>query len=249
MAQAGQATHGRGDPWQARRRRCGSVGRVPTLALWQAALIPLLAPLFRWLFAHHIWISLANCAVAVPAVVLALLCLRARGRPAKLVFGLTWLLLVPNAAYLFTDLGHIPYQWAHSVPVADRPWFLGQYLLLLVFAVAAFLLSFLPFERIARRLRLSGGPRLALLAGCNFLVGYGVALGRFQHINSWIVLSNPPRVLRAALAIFTSARLLGLTLALGARCAAVYLLARGQLLRRVGIASGKSRAPDGEPAA
>ncbi len=217
--------------------------------MWQAALIPLLAPLFRWLFAHRVWISLVNCAVAVSAVGAGASLPPGQGPPGQSGPRSCLAGAGPQRRLLFTDLGHIPYQWAHAVPVADRPWFLGQYLLLLTFAVAAFLLSFLPFERIARRLRLSGGPRLALLAGCNFLVGYGVVLGRFQHINSWIVLSNPPRVLRAALAIFTSARLLGLTLALGARCAAVYLLARGQLLRRVGIASGKSRAPDGEPAA
>ncbi len=144
------------------------------------------------------------------------------------------------------------------MPLADRPWFLGQHLLLLVFAVAAFPPSFLPFEEIARRLRLSGGPRLAVLAGRTFLAGYGVVLGRFQRINSWIVFRNPPRVPRAAIGIFTPARLLGLTLALGAVCALLYLLFRGALVRRARIQQGvtdprgapcKRRAPDGEPAA
>ncbi|WP_088225257.1 DUF1361 domain-containing protein [Desulfosporosinus sp. FKB] len=59
-------------------------------------------------------IEVSNCYVALVSMGVAylfLLVLRLRQRVLKIIFGLIWLLFLPNTAYLFTDLAHIIYQW------------------------------------------------------------------------------------------------------------------------------------------
>ncbi len=171
-------------------------------------------------------IEISNCDVALLSAGITYLFLRlqlVKSRVVKFIFGFLWLLLLPNTAYLFTDLGHISYQWAH-MSLSGSISLLVQYLLMELFAVTIFLYSCRPFEKIVERINVSRKKRVLWLILFNFLVAYGMVLGRFQHINSWILFSDPLKVLKSALNIFVSPNLLWQTLLFGILCNGLYFL-------------------------
>jgi uncharacterized membrane protein len=182
-------------------------------------------------------INVANCCVSLLAVgftYLFLRVLKARSKVVKFIAGLLWLLLLPNTAYIFTDLGHIIYQWNHTVSPSGHLLLIAQYFLLETFGIITFLFSFLPFEKIIERVNILKKRKVVWLILFNFLVAFGVVLGRYEHINSQLVFTNPLKVLESAANIFVSVDLLGLTVVFGLLCNLIYFLKNlsFQLLRR-----------------
>jgi uncharacterized membrane protein len=108
-----------------------------------------------------------------------------------------------------------------------------QYLLLELFGIITFLFSFLPFEKIVDRVDVFKRSKVTWLILFNFLVAFGMVLGRFEHINSHVVLINPLKVVGSAIKIFVSFDLLGLTFLFGLLCNIVYFLFRSLLLQRI----------------
>jgi uncharacterized membrane protein len=189
-----------------------------------------------WAKPKWIKIEVSNCLVALIAVgftYLFFLFLRVRSRVVKIIFGILWLLLLPNTAYLFTDLGHIPYQWTHTVSPSGRMLLLVQYLLLELFGIITFLFSFLPFEKIIDRVNIFNKRKVTWLILFNFLVAFGLVLGRFEHINSYVVFTNPLKVLELAINIFVSFDLLELTILFGLLCNVIYFLFGGLLIHSI----------------
>lgn len=183
-------------------------------------------------------ISLANCSIALLSVGLTYLFLRflhVKSRVVKYLFGFLWFLFLPNIAYLFTDLGHIPAQWNQTVTSSDRILLLVQYLLLELFTIIAFLYSLLPFEKIIDQINAFKKRKVLWLILFNFLVAYGMVLGRFEHINSWILFIDPLKVLRSAIHIFVSFDLLGLTFLFGFLCNCLYFLWITVKHRKLGV--------------
>ncbi|WP_220197875.1 DUF1361 domain-containing protein [Ktedonospora formicarum] len=163
-------------------------------------------------------ISVANGDVALLSAgftYLFLCFLRIKSRVAKCIFGFLWLLFLPNVAYLFTDLGHLPAQWNQTATASGRMLLLVQYLLLEWFAIIMFLYTLLPFEKMIDQLSAFKKRKVLWLILSNFFVAYGTVLGRFEHINSWILFINPLTVLRSAMHMFVSFDLLGLTIFFG----------------------------------
>ncbi len=196
---------------------------------WRGILI---AGFFIALFYLVNKINIANCNVALLAVVSAYLFLRVRLKVVKIILGLLWLLLLPNTAYLFTDLGHIVYQWNNTVSLYGHMLLFAQYLLLESFGAATFLFSFYPFEKVIDRINAFKKRKVAWLILFNFVVAFGVVLGRFEHINSYVVFTNPLNALRLAINIFVSFDLLGLTIFFGLLCNFIYFLFRGLVSQR-----------------
>jgi uncharacterized membrane protein len=96
-----------------------------------------------------------------------------------------WLLFIPNAFYMVTDLFHL-YQRAH-IPL----WF--DLVLLMSFAWNGLILGFLSirqmekmFARLFPRI-----PEGVFVAAIMFLNAFGVYLGRYLRFNSWDVVSSP----------------------------------------------------------
>jgi uncharacterized membrane protein len=189
-----------------------------------------------WAKPKWLKIEVSNCIVALFSVgctYIFLRFLRVKSRVLKLVFGLIWLLFLPNTAYLFTDLGHIPYQWTHTASPSGRISLFVQYLLMELFAVMIFFYSCLPFEKIIERVNVFKKREVIWLILFNFLVAFGMVLGRFEHINSHVLFINPLKVLGSVINIFVSFELLGLTFLYGLLCNIVYFLFRGLLLQRI----------------
>lgn len=96
-----------------------------------------------------------------------------------------WLLFMPNAPYIITDLFHIQHIQAPLL------WF--DTMSLFLFAMTG-LLAGLYSSYLAHRLldQLVGWPMAwVLMALCQGLAGFGIYLGRWGRWNSWNIMSKP----------------------------------------------------------
>ncbi len=114
-----------------------------------------------------------------------------RGRPVLAgVFFSLWLLFLPNAPYLLTDVLHLK-------PGADVPmWYLLA--VLLSCAGAGVLLGYFSLLTVHAVIEQKYGKRVGwtLAAGSLLLCGFGIYLGRFLRFNSWEVFTHPTRLLK-----------------------------------------------------
>ena len=105
-------------------------------------------------------------------------------------FGVVWLVFLPNAPYLITDLVHLK-------PRPPVPyWFdVG---LFAAFAGAGVLAAFSSLHDVQRTLRRRFGRAAgwAAVVLASFAAGFGIELGRLERRNSWEVLTQPSDLLR-----------------------------------------------------
>jgi uncharacterized membrane protein len=134
-----------------------------------------------------------------------------------------WLVMFPNAPYIFTDLIH----WRNRPRV--MPWWfdLG---LVLMFALAgcfAGVVSLKMMHELVRR-AIGGVAGWAFVTVVAILSGFGVYLGRFERWNSWDILTQPHHVVTRTL--FKSLnphlfdRTFGVTLMFGAMMLVTYVM-------------------------
>ena len=108
-----------------------------------------------------------------------------------------WLLFLPNAPYIVTDLIHLKYSTTQLI------WL--DILIVGTFAFTGLLLFYLSIKDtlhiLAHHFKKS---TLTLLTACIlFLSAFGVYLGRFSRYNSWEILSNPKFLLEDIFTIAT----------------------------------------------
>lgn len=139
---------------------------------------------------------------ALPLFFALLLAAKERGRIAKPLFWLLWLLFFPNAPYMLTDFIHISRYSFYRRDMGFLPdpaaW-LG--LLHLTLGIAAgCTLGMASLFFIQARLRQAKGVRAGrlLVCGVSLLSGAAIYVGRFLRFNSWDVLANLPNLLRTA---------------------------------------------------
>ena len=135
-------------------------------------------------------------------------------RVLAIVCSAVWLLFLPNAPYLITDLVHL-----HPRPPVPY-WF--DILLFTAFAGAGILAAFSSFRDVefvvaGRFGRMASWAVLALAA---FASGFGIYLGRVERLNSWDVFTQPAGLLSAVterlFAPWTQPRAMAVTLLHGA---------------------------------
>lgn len=168
------------------------------LALSAASILGVVLVAFRWLnsgapaYFFLIW----NLFLAWLPLLAALPLPALRRFPLLAVpLGIGWLLFLPNAPYLLTDLLHLG-RWG-DVPF----WY--DLLLLLVFAVTGLLLGFVSLKivhaLVAQLLGRVSGWLFAISALS--LSSLGVYIGRFLRWNSWDALLNPQHIIADLLAL------------------------------------------------
>jgi uncharacterized membrane protein len=143
---------------------------------------------------------------------------RAHTRLACAAASFVWLLFLPNAPYLVTDLVHL----RPSPPVPAS----FDVLLFASFALAGCALAWGSLDAVHARLaRAVGRARAALaIAAVLLLTGFGVYLGRFERWNSWDLLARPRGVLADAAGALGDPRALAFSLVFAAFVGAGYLL-------------------------
>ncbi len=155
-----------------------------------------------------------------------------RGRRALAVPLLAlWLLFLPNAPYLVTDLIHLDGRPAGS------PWI--DLVMFPAFAATGLLIGVLALHLVHVEVARERGPRTAwtVTGACIALSGIGMYLGRVLVWNSWDVLTSPMAKARELAEHVTTAAglgdLLAFTLGLGA-CLALAYAAFEMAARRAG---------------
>jgi uncharacterized membrane protein len=129
-----------------------------------------------------------------------------------------WLLFLPNAPYIITDLLHLRINT--EVPV----WY--DSLLVFCYAMAglqAGLFSLYLVQKMITRLYSAYISQLAV-AGFVLLSSYGVYLGRFQRWNSWDLFTKPHRLLIDSVYQLSNPTAIKVTLVLTCVLAFFYLI-------------------------
>lgn len=106
-------------------------------------------------------------------------------KPSKLILTLyfvPWLLFLPNAPYIITDLIHLRMSNNYLM------WL--DVLVVTSFAYNGLVLFFLPLYDMENILKafISGNKRFFIMTIILFLTGFGIYLGRFLRYNSWEIL-------------------------------------------------------------
>ena len=98
---------------------------------------------------------------------------------------ITWLLFIPNAFYILTDLFHLGN--FSGIPL----WF--ELAMILSFAWNGLLLGILSVRQMEKMMEryLSGRTELYFICPVMFLNALGVYIGRYLRFNSWDVIANP----------------------------------------------------------
>ncbi len=150
---------------------------------------------------------------------------RARRRAGVIFWGSLWLLFLPNAPYLVTDLVHL----RERLPVPL--WF--DALLFAAFALAGCTLGWAALEEVQARLAATVGRWWAALAIMPLfpLIAFGVYLGRFGRWNSWDVVTRPRALLGGAFSAAREPGALAFSAGFGLLIAAGYLLVFPSRLR------------------
>lgn len=151
--------------------------------------------------------------------------------------GVPWLLFLPNAPYLVTDLVHL--RERAGVPY----WF--DIALFGATALAGLSLGVGALSRVERAARTTFGRNaaLGLVLAASLASGFGIWLGRFGRFNSWDLFASPRTLLAHAFGPLLSPRAhpqaIGVTLVFGAVFASAYFA----LTRRDGDVSTGSVRP------
>ncbi|MFV9506281.1 MAG: DUF1361 domain-containing protein [Oscillochloridaceae bacterium umkhey_bin13] len=142
------------------------------------------------------------------------------GRILALPVALLWLLFLPNAPYLVTDLIHLPgmrFVWWYDAGT------------MFAFILAGCLLGVCSLQLMSTTARRLYGPLIGwlVLIGASLLSGVGVYLGRFLRWNSWDALLRPGTLLRELLTLLTDPatypRLIGVSGMIAAFMLVLYL--------------------------
>lgn len=141
----------------------------------------------------------------------------------KMAFFVLWLLFLPNTIYLLTDLQHLPGQTFSQVNFTGRFLVFLQYVTLFVFGVFTFVYGLFPIEKL---FHLAGKKdhklKLVLLVLLNFMIAFGVGMGRIERTHSWYVFTQPYRVVEDILSILTTSSSLVFIVLFGVLCNLLY---------------------------
>jgi len=106
----------------------------------------------------------------------------------KIIIGcllISWLLFLPNAPYILTDLLHLK----SRSPIPH--WY--DVMLFITYAWTGMMLGLISLYEVQLFIQKNIGKRTSyfLVFCCIPLTGFGIFLGRFQRWNSWDIITNP----------------------------------------------------------
>lgn len=110
---------------------------------------------------------------------------RTESKAGKIVWPALWLLFLPNAPYIITDLFHL--EQRHGVPL--------YFDLMLLFSAAwnGLLMGLLSVKNVETELlnHFTAAKVKVMLLFIFFLSGFGIYLGRYDRYNSWHIVTQP----------------------------------------------------------
>lgn len=142
-----------------------------------------------------------NIFLAFLGVFLGILFLQAKTLLFKGIFFLLWLLFVPNTIYLITDFKWFFEQYS-KVEFPAQILLLVQYIVVFILGIVTFVLGLSFWEKFLYKNRVRNINLMLFLS--NYLIAFGVILGRVERSNSWDVFIQPQTVLLSSLNIIQS---------------------------------------------
>ncbi len=175
------------------------------------------------------WMT-GNILLGIIAVVLGLLALKTKNLLQKGILLFLWLLFIPNTSYMLTDIIHIPKQ-LHVLEGIYRTILILQYTLVMIVAIATFILALYPFEKILQKelKQKKTGIIQIILFFTNFVIAFGIVLGRIQRTNSWELFTNIGKVIQDGINVLTTKELLLLVVFFGILNNFIYFSLRGKI--------------------
>jgi uncharacterized membrane protein len=123
---------------------------------------------------------------------------RAQRRALTATLGVIWLLFLPNAPYLITDIAHF------DGPSSSTPWLdLAKFLSFAWAGVVLGLASLRIVHQLVAQRRGQLAGALVVIVGAT-ASGIGVAIGRFARLNSWEAVTHPVTVSASTLRLSSS---------------------------------------------
>ncbi len=120
--------------------------------------------------------------------------------PLFVVFGMIFLLLVPNTFYMITDLIHLnQFQFNFLVGLSLKEWIFFTYLMLGVFlAMYVMILIFMEILHFTKHIWLNRILVIILM----FLNGLGIYMGRFLRFHTVYLINEPLKIFYEVLGVF-----------------------------------------------
>lgn len=159
--------------------------------------------LFLDTFANLIWMSYNTLLAVIPFVLAKKLFTKRKNISFSWIIGfIIYVLFLPNAPYIFTDIIHLP----KALSALDTPMELaimtGQYFLFILIGYWLFATSYNSFEKFAVKQFKINKNALRCVSFC--AISTGIYLGRFLRFNSWDVIFNPTGLTKGIILSLTS---------------------------------------------
>lgn len=141
------------------------------------------------------WMSF-NTLLASLGVFLGIAFFYVKNKFLKWTLFLLWILFLPNTIYLVTDVQHFTRQW-DKLTLSYQTLLAAQYLVLVFIGVFTFLISLSLLDKFLSQSKIKKNKALIniILVIINYLVAFGVGLGRIERVHSHEALINLLKVL------------------------------------------------------
>lgn len=165
-----------------------------------------------------------NIFLAATSIILGRFSLKTKPKILQALTLLIFLLFIPNTIYIATDLGHLFQQWGRVFS-----WYkillVLQYVIVTPIGFITFIYSMKLLAKNLVRFNIKLRSNLVMIL-MNFIVAFGVVIGRIQRANSWEVITNPLKIFQNFLATLISFNLIVYILMLGLFCNILYFAVR-----------------------
>lgn len=159
------------------------------------------------------WMAFNTILAFAPIILVVLLRFRLN-TIVHLILFFFWLIFLPNTIYLVTDLQHLPYQILR-VKMSEQLILIFQYSTLASLGVMTYAYSLEPISAIFKKLKLPEMKKEVLYILINYVIAFGVIMGKVQRTHSWYIFTNPARVVEDMIATATNTNLLVLIFLFG----------------------------------
>ena len=140
-------------------------------------------------------------------------------------------MFIPNTIYIVTDILHLINQ-ADNVGIFGTIILYIQYFIFLSLGLLAYVLSLYPIEKILKKHYKKQKEKInILLITINFLIGFGIVLGRVHRLNSWDLILELQKVFDAIKEIAFSPNMILLAILFGLLSNFVYFLFKEKTIK------------------
>lgn len=177
---------------------------------------------FEWMF--------LNVMLAITGVSFGWLMIETKKPVFKLLFGILWLVFIPNTIYLLTDIIHLPEQMPY-VNGVFRLLIILQYAFVFLAGLVTFIYGVYPLEKLfMAKFKKKNSNGLMAVLFINFFIAFGVTMGRFQRTNSWEIFSNTQKFITDAKGVTHSLELLLFVFLFGVIGNCIYFLLKERVI-------------------